>query len=127
MSDKFVTLFDDVKKYMDGVFSEKQSLKDTNILHIRLLPVTLRNISNSVRVPFKLLSLHKMQINYSLNVANSVGSSNRAPILIPTEYNGWASRMRNYLRRQERISGALSRRDLMSQSTSTEPIRQREL
>ncbi|KAI3790917.1 hypothetical protein L2E82_04348 [Cichorium intybus] len=33
-----------------------------------------------------------MQLNYSLNVANSVGSSNRAPILIPTEYNGWASR-----------------------------------
>ncbi|KAI3518265.1 hypothetical protein L1887_06795 [Cichorium endivia] len=39
-----------------------------------------------------------MQMNYSLNVANSVGSSNRAPILIPTEYNGWASRMRNYLK-----------------------------
>ncbi|KAI3505851.1 hypothetical protein L1887_28154 [Cichorium endivia] len=37
-------------------------------------------------------------MNYSLNVANSVGSSNRAPILIPTEYNGWASRMRNYLK-----------------------------
>ncbi|KAI3518385.1 hypothetical protein L1887_07060 [Cichorium endivia] len=34
-------------------------------------------------------------MNYSLNVANSVGGSNRAPILIPTEYNGWASRMRN--------------------------------
>ncbi|KAI3505837.1 hypothetical protein L1887_28124 [Cichorium endivia] len=39
-----------------------------------------------------------MQMNYSLNVANSVGGSNRAPILIPTEYNGWASRMRNYLK-----------------------------
>ncbi|KAI3496616.1 hypothetical protein L1887_38985 [Cichorium endivia] len=39
-----------------------------------------------------------MQMNYSLNVANSVGSSNRAPILIPTEYNGWGSRMRNYLK-----------------------------
>ncbi|KAI3496687.1 hypothetical protein L1887_39058 [Cichorium endivia] len=37
-------------------------------------------------------------MNYSLNVANSVGGSNRAPILIPTEYNGWASRMRNYLK-----------------------------
>ncbi|KAI3723557.1 hypothetical protein L2E82_35214 [Cichorium intybus] len=39
-----------------------------------------------------------MQMNYSLNVANSVGGSNRAPILIPTEYNGWASRMHNYLK-----------------------------
>ncbi|KAI3699537.1 hypothetical protein L2E82_43924 [Cichorium intybus] len=39
-----------------------------------------------------------MQMNYSLNVANSIGGSNRAPILIPTEYNGWASRMRNYLK-----------------------------
>ncbi|KAI3690739.1 hypothetical protein L2E82_48946 [Cichorium intybus] len=39
-----------------------------------------------------------MQMNYSLNVANSVGGSNRAPILIRTEYNGWASRMRNYLK-----------------------------
>ncbi|KAI3510685.1 hypothetical protein L1887_17817 [Cichorium endivia] len=39
-----------------------------------------------------------MQMNYSLNVANSVGGSNRAPILIPTEYNGWTSRMRNYLK-----------------------------
>ncbi|KAI3767986.1 hypothetical protein L2E82_18415 [Cichorium intybus] len=54
MSNKFVTLFNDVKQYMDGVFSENQSLRDTNILLIRLLNVTLQNISDSVCVPVKI-------------------------------------------------------------------------
>ena len=35
----------------------------------------------------------------SLNVSNSVGGSNRAPILVANEYHHWSQRMERYLRR----------------------------
>lgn len=38
-----------------------------------------------------------MTLAYSLNISNSVGSSNRAPILIVSEYHHWSQRMERYL------------------------------
>ena len=38
----------------------------------------------------------------SLNVSNSVGGSNRAPILVASEYHHWSQRMESYLKRLER-------------------------
>ena len=35
----------------------------------------------------------------SLNVSNSVGGSNRAPILVANEYHHWSQRMQRYLMR----------------------------
>ena len=35
----------------------------------------------------------------SLNVSNSVGGSNRAPILVENEYHHWSQRMERYLQR----------------------------
>ena len=40
-----------------------------------------------------------MAQSLSLNVSNSVGGSNRAPILVANEYHHWPQRMEGYLRR----------------------------
>ena len=39
-----------------------------------------------------------MAQSLSLNVSNSVGGSNRAPILVANEYHHWSQRMERYLR-----------------------------
>ena len=38
----------------------------------------------------------------SFNVSNSVGGSNRAPILVANEYHHWSQRMERYLKRLRR-------------------------
>ena len=38
-----------------------------------------------------------MEQAYSLNVSNSFGGSNRAPILVAREYHHWSQRLERYL------------------------------
>ena len=40
-----------------------------------------------------------MAQHYSLNISNSVGGSNRGPILVTSEYHHWSERIKRYLRR----------------------------
>lgn len=49
ISDRIMSLFDDVQKYIEGIFSENQSLRVANVLLLQLLTTTLKKISQTVR------------------------------------------------------------------------------
>ncbi|KAI3492414.1 hypothetical protein L1887_43121 [Cichorium endivia] len=54
---KFLSVFDEVKDYIQKTFEDHRSLRKTNILLTQLLSVTQKDISESVRTPIENLHL----------------------------------------------------------------------
>lgn len=54
---KFLSVFDEVKDYIQNTFEDHRSLRKTNILLTQLLSVTQKDISESVRTPIENLHL----------------------------------------------------------------------
>src|SRR4051794_30557151 len=66
---------------------------------LNILEAYEREFRSSQDSLFKIVKDKYMAQHYSLNVANNMGSATRAPILIPSEYPHWATRMSHYLKR----------------------------
>ncbi|KAI3740414.1 hypothetical protein L2E82_30843 [Cichorium intybus] len=75
MTEKFKTFFDDVQKYIDGIFLEHRSLRDNNILLLYLLMTTLEHISTSVRGLVDNLTLAAGRMEEAINKMENINKN----------------------------------------------------